>query len=342
MRKSILGALITSAFAIAGPAHAGLILDLDGAGGVPAVEVTALDWSQTSFLAQGANAAIAAFAGGATGSTTEFQVYTHAKLTGYTLASGGTSTSLPSAFTDKAEITMVAGYTEKVTSVNATATMATFATTGAGWLEIYYDTTPDANDLTGSGFNDGLLIAKLTGVAIDSTGLFMITNSSQIALDQSSDGNDYDGQLTISGIGSQESVTAGTDDIELDGDFFKSTLEGFSIDYENISIGLPFKGANPSDCFNTTTNAGAIGSSNTSTCNTDHVDGTYAANATGDGYAPVVGGVNGGSGPVDGPDFVAQTDFNSAVNGVPEPGTLALVGLALGTAGFAARRRRNS
>ncbi|MBZ8143652.1 hypothetical protein CLD22_27980, partial [Rubrivivax gelatinosus] len=319
--------LISSAFAIAGPAHAGLILDLDGAGGVPAVEVTALDWSQTSFLAQGANAAIAAFAGGATGSSTQFQVYTHAKLTGYTLANGGTSTSLPSAFTDKAEITMVAGYTEKVTSVNATATMATFATTGAGWLEIYYDTTPDADDLTGSGFNDGLLIAKLTGVGIDSTGLFMITSSTQIALDQSSDGNDYDGQLTISGIGSQESVKAGTGDIELDGDFFKSTLEGFVIDYENISIGLPFRGANPSDCFNTTTNAGAIGSSNNSTCDTTHVDGLYSANGGSGGYTPVVGGTNGGSGPIEGPDFVAQTDFNSAVNGVPEPGTLALVGL---------------
>lgn len=344
MRKSILGALIGSAFALAGPAHAGLVLDLDGAGGLAPVEVTALDWSQTSFLAQGANNAIVNFATQNKGST-EFQVYTHAKLTGYTLANGGSSGTLPPNF---GEITLVAGYTERVTSVNATGTLAEFATTGAGWLEIYYSAPEgtNADDLTGNGFNDGRLIARLTGVSVNSEGLFKIKTPITISnLDDTVDGDRYPGQSTVTGTGSQEAITAGTDTIELDTSFFLSTLAGFTLNFANISIGLPYTSVHPSDCFNTTKNVAAVGSTgHVSTCDDAHVDDTYAMNGGSGGYTPVVGAVNGGrdaNGLPLGPDFIAQTDFNSAVNGdVPEPGTLALVGLALGTAGFAASRRR--
>ena len=344
MRKSILGALIGSAFALAGPAHAGLVLDLDGAGGLAPVEVTALDWSQTSFLAQGANTAILNFAIN-NGQSTEFQVYTHAKLTGYTLANGGSSGTLPPNF---GEITLVAGYTERVIEVNATGTQASFATTGAGWLEIYYSAPSGTNatDLTGNGFNDGRLIARLTGVSADAEGLFRINTRTGVSdLDGTPNGNQYLGQSTVTGTGSQEAITAGTGTIELDTNFFLSTLAGFTLNFANISIGLPYTSVDPSDCFNTTKNGAAVGSTgHVSTCDNVHVNGTYAVNGGSGGYTPVVGAVNGGrdaNGLPLGPDFIAQTDFNSAVNGdVPEPGTLALVGLALGTAGFAASRRR--
>ncbi|MGC4079189.1 MAG: PEP-CTERM sorting domain-containing protein [Rubrivivax sp.] len=341
MRKSILGALISSAFAVAGPAHAGLILDLDGAGGLAPVEVTALDWSQTSFLAQNGNQAIANFNAGS--GSTEFQVYTHAKLTGYTLAGTNSSISLPSGF---GEITMVASYTERVVSSDPTGAAnggnptAGFRSTGAGWLEFYYDPTPNASDLTGSGFNDGVLIGRLSGVAANVFGNFTVDSLAPLSVLDGFGADQYAGQQTVTGSGSQGKLQVGTSGVSLDAAFFITTLTGFFLDYQNISIGLPFGTTDPSDCFNTTQNGGALGTSSASTCDASHQAANYAGQVNGSGYTPNVGPVNGlGLGS---PDFVAQTDFNSAVNGVPEPGTLALVGLALGTAGFAASRRRRS
>ena len=57
MRKTLLSALIGSALAVTGTAHASLLVDFDGAGAASGTyAVTAFDWAQTSFLAQGGNA----------------------------------------------------------------------------------------------------------------------------------------------------------------------------------------------------------------------------------------------------------------------------------------------
>lgn len=360
--KALAGCCMAAALGFAGSAQAGLSFDPDGTGGGGAIDVAAFDWQYTSFLAQGGTLAIATYLslandGNATTncsssiSACNFNVLTHATLSSTTNSANATN-NMPGLGTSY-EITLIAKFTETVTGVGTIGnqTIATFGIVpSAGlMLEVYYDSNVDSNALTGYGFNDGTLI--LTGSLIQSSsgsfGISLTDAGAPVlgALDQSGSDN-YGSQQTVIGQGSQGNLQIGG--LTTDPNFFKSALEAFGFDFANISIALPFISVDPSDCFTTAGNAGSVGTTYSynaaEDCDNTHVSGPYSSQGVATGtnaYTPVTGAVNGfPPAATQGPDFVAQTDFNSPVQVVPEPGMLTLLGAGLiGLAGANRRRR---
>ena len=341
---------LTLIFALTSRAQA-YLFDPDGAGALPAINIGSLDWGPTSFLAVGGTNAIGAFQSQGASCTTacDFTVLVQAKLIG-TLDGGGNAQPAIPGLNSTFEITMVANLTERVTGVGVVGPLATaaFTTQSTGSLNIFFDLSPDSSQLTGSGFNDGRVILAGSTLQSGVTGSFSVDTTKPLTDLDKRGVNDYTGQLTVQGSGSQPSIPF--DKLISDPTFFTQLLSEFGIQFSNISTGLPFDSVDPMTCFDATATATAVGSDTPAGQNCEgqgHVNGTYAAQILGanGGVIPNTG-TNNGLFPAagGGPDFVAQTDFNSPLTAaVSEPASFLLFGLGLlGMGGYLRARSRKT
>jgi hypothetical protein len=215
--------------------------------------------------------------------------------------------------------TFTAGFGENVTSAASNGS-ATFAFDAANTVNYFnmYATSSIANNLSGAGFASGTLILTGHVVSIPSSS-FTVSSTAPVNLDQSPNGNDWGAQKTVSGSGSSD-ITFQIDSADVS--YFPDLLTGSTItlSFLNTSLVDPFKQIDPSKCLNT----------DSSTC-------------TAGGIAGNLGATNGSLGTDGGPDFQFQADANQSVRRtVPEPATIALLGLGLLAIGVGSSRRKAS
>lgn len=303
IRKSILAAAV--GLALSTGAQADLIsFDPDGNGIAPLTGVALFDWAPGSALAAGAVPLTSV------GQT--FNLYYQANL--------GTiqDASTLSLFTNGGGgnfFTAVAGFTEVVTSLSGSG--ATFALAAAPTVNFFSICAQSAlaNNLTGAGFAcaNPILTGHLTAVNASN---FSISNPTPVLLDQSPNGDQWGGQLSVTGSGAT-SITVQIDSVNTGYFTDLDLISALVFSFFNSSQIVPFLQVDPSLCLS---NDGATDCNEAS--NLGAVNGLFD-------------GLSGG------PDFLFQADANQSfvVQRAPEPGTLALLGAGLGLAGWGARRR---
>jgi hypothetical protein len=290
-RRLVLAAAIALTFG-ANAQAAPFSFDFDGAGGAaPIGGVLGFDYAPGNLVSVGVNPGGVLTVGA--GFTSYFQATLQAlQTTGGNVAPPGGR-----------EVTVVATINERVASV--VGPTATFDILG-GSFKIYAGPA-NANNLLGTGFNDGTLIMSGTIPAVSGVNNFtaipLFVGFDQVAPD------DYAGLQSLFGSGSFLTFATPT---SFDPNYFLVGDQSFSTSFLNGTNQSFFNLVNPSKSF-----AGAGGPA-----------------------SPNLGAINAASGP----DIQFQLDANQSFlftpnNNVPEPATMAVFGLMAATGAFGVRRR---
>jgi hypothetical protein len=266
-RRLLTSILVTAALGApigAAPA-APVIFDSDGDGPNAATSVSVFDWAPGNALAIGG----AAVPG--EGSLTLLgQTYLAAFLDEEGAQIGSAELNQDNGF----ELTLVLGFGETAFDEDqqGTTTFEHDPDSPVNYFEVYWDPMPNADDLSGTGFDDGTLI--LAGTVVSSSGSFMLTTQ-PVNFDQFSPGDEYPGLESVAGTGT---VAISIMAEYAHPDFFPEGVPAEVL--VNGSQIAPFTQVAPSARFST------------------------GLNGTSDYFVPALGAVNG----LSGPDFQIQTD----------------------------------